>query len=214
MASAPDVIAVCVCIQYSDYLAETLPHNRPLFRSFYIITEASDTKTVELATTHDCVVLYTTKTHENGAAFNFSGMMFDAQTSIHPRHPDSWIVKLDADIYVPDTIWTDINVDSLNKNGVYGLIRHVYNTIDDYKRGAVSCIDKGDVGVVGYFQLYWNKRKYYPKWSRNCSNCDLVFMRDFPIQQTFPIVCFHFGEKRKNWNGRATEVWSAGVEKI
>lgn len=209
-----DAIGVCICIDYGDFLAETLPHNRPLFSKMYIITERRDTKTVEIARTNDCIVLYTSKTHENGSLLNYSGMMFDAQNYLHPLHPSSWIVKLDADIYLPDSLWSEIDLNKMNKNGIYGLTRHVYNTVDDYKHGRVFCIDKGDSGVTGYFQLYWNKRHYYPKWSRNCSNCDLVFMRQFPIQQTFPITCFHFGEKRKNWDGRKTEAWVAGNEKI
>lgn len=210
----PDVIGVCLCIDYSDFLAETLPHNRPLFTKFYVITERRDTKTVEIASANDCILLYTSKTHENGSSFNYSGIMYEAQKYIHPLYPSSWIVKLDADIYVPDSIWSDIAITTLNKNGIYGLTRHVYNTMDDYKSGCISCIDKGDLGVVGYFQLYWNKRKYYPKWSKNCSACDLAFMRHFSIQQTFPFICLHFGEKRTNWDGRVSESWVTDKEKI
>lgn len=203
-----DIIGITICIDYADFLAQTLPHNRPLFTKYYIVTEERDAATCELARVHDCELLFTSKTHEKGAKFNKSGMMFDAQTRIHPRHTEAWIVKLDADIYLPADLWKQIDRRALNKNGIYGLTRHVYNTYEDYVGGRVSCVDKGDLGVVGYFQLYWLKNKYYPPWSANCSACDLTFMNGFHIKKTFPIVCFHFGEKRKNWNGRVCGKWT------
>lgn len=207
------VVGVTICIDYADFLAHTLPHNRPLFTSYYIITEERDTATCELARAYDCILLFTSKTHSKGAKFNKSGLMFDAQNHIHPRHPMAWIVKLDADIYLPADLWKQINRYALNKNGIYGLVRHVYNTYNDYVHGKVACVDKGELGVVGYFQLYWLKTKYYPPWSANCSHCDLVFMNQFRIKQTFDVVCFHFGEKRKNWDGRICDLWNVSSSK-
>jgi hypothetical protein len=204
-----EIIGITICIDYADYLAETLPHNRPLFTTYYIITEERDTATCELARAHDCVLLFTTKTHIKGAKFNKSGMVFDAQNYVHPRHPLAWIVMLDADIYLPADLWKLIDRHTLNKNGIYGLTRHVYNKHSDYVYGRVACIDKGDGGVVGYFQLYWLKNKFYPSWSANCSHCDLAFMNGFRIQKTFHHICFHFGEKHINWNGRVGVSWSS-----
>ena len=201
------IIGITICIDYADFLAQTLPHNRPLFTNYYIVTEERDTSTRELARMYDCNVLFTTKTHEKGAKFNKSGMMFDAQHVLHRRHTEAWIVNLDADIYLPSDLWKQIDRHGLNKNGIYGLTRHVYNTHNDYVNGIVSCVDNGDGGVVGYFQLYWLKNKYYLPWSANCSACDLTFMNGFRIKQTFPIICVHFGEKEKNWNGRICDAW-------
>jgi hypothetical protein len=203
-----EIVGITACIDYADYLAETLPQNRPLFTTYYIITEESDTATCELARFHNCVLLFTSKRHEKGAKFNKSGMIFDAQSQIHARHPLAWIVLLDADIYLPTDLWKRIDRHTLNKNGIYGLTRHVYNTQTDYVNGIITCIDNGELGVVGYFQLYWLKNKYYAPWSANCSHCDLEFMKKFRIQHTYPHICFHFGEKRKNWNGRVCAHWS------
>jgi hypothetical protein len=209
-----EVVCVTICIDYADYLAETLPHNRPLFSTYYIITEERDTRTRELAAAHGCVVLYTTKTHAKGAKFNKSGMLFDAQQHIHRAHTYAWVVILDADMYLPVDIWASIRVNALNKNGIYGLIRHVYASYDDYVSGHVACVDNGGaVEVAGYFQLYWLKTKYYPKWSNNCGECDLRFMHGFSHKTTFPVVCVHFGEKGANWNGRVSAHWTACAAK-
>lgn len=207
MSLSSQIVAVCICIDYSDFLAETLPHNRPLFTNYYIITESRDTKTIELAKAYDCEVIITTKTKEKGATFNKGGLIYDAQHLIHPTFPTAWIVKLDADIYLPSNLWESINLNSLNKNGIYGLIRHVYKSRDDYEKKNASSIDHNKDGVTGYFQLYWNKMKYYPEWSANCSRCDLTFMSKFSIKHTFPVACIHFGEKHSNWNGRVSSTW-------
>ena len=204
-------IAITVCIDYADYLAYTLPNNRQLFSKYYIVTERRDTETVRIAAMHDCIVLYTDITKANGANFNRSGMIHSAQKFVHANHNMSWIVILDADIYLPADLWTHINVSSLNKNGIYGISRKTYTTYTDYVSDSPASSDTCGLGVVGYFQLYWNKSKYYEPWSANCSRSDLIFMHLFsPIVGYKDIFCFHFGEKHTNWNGRAvSEKWAS-----
>jgi GT2 family glycosyltransferase len=202
-------IAISVCINYSDYLAQTLPNNRPLFSKYYIITERSDTETIKLAREYDCVLLFSDQKNANGASFNKSGMIHAAQHFVHKRHTSDWIVILDADIFLPSDIWKNINVTSLNKNGLYGISRKTYTTYSDYIDERVSSEDKCETGVIGYFQLYWNKSKYYTPWSMNCSKCDITFMQLFRHVRAFTtIYCFHFGEKNINWNGRICTKWA------
>jgi hypothetical protein len=204
-----DKFAITVCIDYSDYLAHTLPNNRPLFTKYYIITERRDTETIRLAELYDCVVLYTNITKAKGSTFNKSGMIHNAQKIIHKNHSFSWIVMLDADIYLPVDLWTHVNVSYLNKNGIYGISRKTYPAYIDYISNSPSSCDACELGVIGYFQMYWNKTKYYESWSTNCSKSDLTFMNSFKyIIGLKDIYCFHFGEKGTNWNGRlVSEKW-------
>lgn len=209
MSIMDEKVALCVCINYSDYLAQTLPNNRPLFSTYYIITERSDVETIKLAQEHKCVLLFTDQQRAKGASFNKSGMLHAAQHFVHPRHSLSWIVILDADIFLPTNLWSAIDVSSLNKNGIYGISRKTYNTYSDYVTGHVSSEDACELGIIGYFQLYWNKKKYYEPWSMNCSKCDMTFMKAFKSARAFKdIYCFHFGEKNVNWNGRIYEKWT------
>jgi hypothetical protein len=210
-------IAISVCIDFADYLAYTLPNNRPFFTKYYIITERRDTETIRLAALHDCVVLYTDITKANGSKFNKSGMIHNAQKLIHSNHNMAWIVILDADIYLPVNLWTHINISDLNKNGIYGISRKTYTSYTDYISDSPSSSDICGSGVIGYFQMYWNKSKYYEPWSANCSKSDMAFMMLFKHIIGFKdIYCFHFGEKCKNWNGRSvSEKWeSKSVETL
>lgn len=203
-------VAMSVCIQYSDYLAQTLPNNRPLFSAYYIITERSDTETIKLAQAYKCILLFTDQKNAKGASFNKSGMLHAAQHFVHKRHSYSWIVVVDADIFLPANLWKLIDVHGLNKNGIYGISRKTYNTHADYVAGRVSSEDVCELGVIGYFQLYWNKSKYYEPWSMNCSKCDMTFMKAFRHVRAFTsIYCFHFGEKNTNWDGRVYEKWGS-----
>ena len=62
--------------------------------------------------------------------------------------------------------------------------------------------------IVGFFQLYCDKTKYYPYWSNNCSQCDLDFKNKFDKNNLLILdclECYHFGEKDINWNGRITD---------
>lgn len=203
-----DTIAITVCIDYADYLAQTLPNNRPLFSKYYIITERRDTETVRIASMYDCTLLYTNVTKTNGASFNKSGILYHTQRLLHKHHPTSWIVILDADIYLPLDIWKSIDISGLNKNGIYGISRKNYTTYSDYVSNSPSSVDTSENSAVGYFQMYWNKTKYYESWSINCAKSDLNFMKLFRYIIGYKdIYCFHFGEKHTNWNGRVCKAW-------
>ena len=198
--------AFTVCVNYSDYLAVTLPKNRKYFKTFYIVTEESDIQTIELAHANDCTLIFVDaglKTAES-ATFNLSGFVFEAQKVIHRAHPHDWICKLDADIVVNEKIMT-LNTAKLDARAIYGAIREIYEKPTD-THGALGVHDPEC--ILGFFQLYWDKTKFYPKWSKNCSKCDIDFMKQFTRRFTFKnIICQHYGPTNTNWDGRVSETW-------
>lgn len=120
-----EIVAITVSINYADYLEDTLPHNRYLFKDFWIVTEETDTKTIELATKYKCQIHFTTKTHENGAKFNFAGIRREIQQIVHTKYPDKWICLLDADAYISNS-FSCLDITKLNKENVYGCQRKIY----------------------------------------------------------------------------------------
>lgn len=207
-----EIIAISVSIDYGDYLSQTLPNNRPLFSKFYIVTEERDTETCEIAKLNDSDILFTNKTKLGGATFNKSGMIYAAQTIVHEAHPNAWIVLLDADIYLPSDIWAHINVPTLVKNTLYGIARKTYSKYDNYLHNKPSSTYTCDVGIIGYFQMYFDKNKMYEKWSKNCSECDMTFLRAFGSTMEFKsIFASHFGFKGINWDGRKAAKWIANT---
>jgi hypothetical protein len=202
------MIGLTVCVNYADFLAETLPQNRKFFTHFYVVTEESDAQTVELGKQHDCTLLFTTKTHERGSKFNRSGLLYDAQKLIHRKHPEDWICILDSDILLPDS-FSALDEQTLLKNNIYGVPRHVYATKADYLANQNAVVEVRENEVIGYFQLYWLKFRYYEPWSADCSKSDMTFMRLFKRRLYLrDLHCVHFGLTGVNWEGRVSEKWT------
>lgn len=202
-------VAVTVCIDYADFLKVTLPHNRPLFDVFIIVTEAADTDTRALAEEHACNIILLDIRHQNGAKFNKSGMIHIAQKYIHETYPDSWICILDADIVIPP-MFLDEQLDTRLKTTLYGLDRYMYETKDMWIHGGESYSTTLDTSLIhGYFQLYYDKTKYYAQWSDNCAWCDTDFNNLFSEREllTTSYSVAHLGLPAYNWNGRVTKIW-------
>lgn len=202
------VHAIIVCIQYADYLAATLPTNRPYFKHVYIVTEQSDAETLELAAKYNCIPIFSESRQANGATFNKSGLLYEAQKIVHDLYPLDWICILDADILLCDQMAT-FTTRNLDPYALYGIHRNIFETVSDFEDGKKQdyTTSRGDY-ICGYFQLYWNKAKYYAPWSLNCSECDIHFMKMFPKRGMLPDVsCDHLGYIAKNWDGRCTERW-------
>jgi predicted glycosyltransferase involved in capsule biosynthesis len=92
------IIALTICINYSDYLANTLAYNRQYFTEYYIVTDKTDLNTIQLAKDNSCKLLYYHIKHLGDAAFNKSGLLYHVQKKIHQTYPDNWIAIIDADI--------------------------------------------------------------------------------------------------------------------
>ncbi len=201
-------VAICLCINYTDYLAQGLPLNRPLFSHFYVITEESDTETIELANAYNCTILYTKLRNAHGSTFNKSGMTHEAQKLVHKLHPDSWIALIDADIGLPANLWSN----QFDTKILYGIPRARYDTKADLENQTPNTtIEKYANNPIGFFQLYYDKTKYYPVWAKNCSACGLEFMYQFNKRQMIKgAQCIHYGPIRTNWDGRKSAAWDAG----
>ena len=204
-------VAITICINYADYLSESLVINRKLFHHYYIITEESDSETIALAKKHNCNIMLTSDKTQRDAIFNKSGMIHNAQKAIHKTHPFAWIIIMDADICLPSDIWKSMSINTLNKNTLYGLSRKIFETKEDFEAqnaSSIQCFKK----PIGYFQMYWNKTRFYPIWSKNCSLCDIAFKNLFTKTKVFnEIPCMHVGKCETNWDGRVTESWNSDL---
>jgi hypothetical protein len=203
-------VAITISINYSDFLSESLQINRPRFHHYYIITEESDIVTINVAKRYDCNILFASNKTQNGAVFNKSGMIHAAQKQIHKTHPLAWIVIMDADICLPSNIWKSMGINTLNKNTLYGLSRKIFETKEDFDKQNPNAVVQEFKKPIGYFQMYWNKTRFYPVWSKNCSLCDIDFKNMFTKTKVFnEISCMHIGKCDSNWDGRVTELWTS-----
>lgn len=204
-----DIVVLTLCINYADKLRISLKKNSHMFKHIYVITVKEDieTQTVCQAFTNVRCIL-TDKIHHDNAVFNKSAMIHEGQSFIHNRYPNKWVLLLDADIVLPRHFCKLMQVaGKLDKQTLYSMQRVDFHKHQDFKKFRNYVHYKEQ--FVGYFQLYFDKTKFYPTSSKNCAECDLVFRDLFPVKKYINQhdYIYHLGQDGVNWNGRVSEQW-------
>lgn len=205
----PNVVVLTLCINYADKLRISLKHNAKMFRQLYVITTKEDTKTVDVCSKYKNVeCIYTDKMHANGAVFNKSAMVRQAQDLLHVKYPTSWILLLDADIVLPKKFPAIAKIaGDLDKTALYSMYRVDFHKKTDFDQKTNAVIYREN--FMGFFQMYYDKARVYPYNSNNCAECDLTFSKQFTTKHMlsdFDCV-YHLGRENDNWNGRVSEWW-------
>jgi len=208
------ILPITLCINYSDILDLTLRANHKFFKEYIVISIAEDQKTREICQQYQSVTVeLTDQLHANNAKFNKSAIIHHVQKKYHASHADHWILLMDADILLPPEFpkWLDRTQKVFKKidlHALYGIQRRDYTTPENLKSNISIPYDHT---FVGYFQLYFDKNKYYPTTSQSCGVCDSTFMTSFKPTQRIKLcttnpndhVC-HLGVNTLNWTGRVT----------
>ena len=219
----------------SDFLSVSINYNRNKFRNYVVLTSIEDISTKSLCNKHDVDVIEYDKFFRN-AKFNKSGGVNHAQRIIHKAYKNCWVLLMDADIVLGEDFEEIINQTHLtnrkettkpkDKNKLFKIERDKLKSIRPKSDSVIYGIDRYDVyemkelfGVMseerkydishaGYFQLYFDKSKYYPNYSVDASECDLTFKHSFPRRQMLESHVFHLGRRQLHWEGRSCEKWS------
>ena len=90
---------------------------------------------------------------------------------------------------------------------IYGIDRYDISKTDELFKD-ISTNQKYDINHAGYFQLYYDKSKYYPKFSEDASLCDMHFINLFSNKKMINSYVFHLGQRELHWNGRNCDKWN------
>lgn len=90
--------AVVVCVNYSDFLAWTLPANRTQFNRMVVVTSHDDTATHALCNAYDVECVRTDAFTADGDAF---AKAKGINEGIKRLSCQGWVLHMDADIYLP-----------------------------------------------------------------------------------------------------------------
>ena len=122
--------AITVCHNYSDFLEEVAPHNRPLIDRWVVITDPADDRTRSACRKFsiDCV---TSEDHKRDGAFN-KGRMIDR--ALAHVEGSGWLLHIDADIALPADFHQVLNDAHLDESCVYGCDRLNVVGYDAWKR--------------------------------------------------------------------------------
>lgn len=194
------ITCITVSVNYHDILDIILPQNAKFFKTWYIVTQETDTKTLEVITKHnyDNVKVLYFDFYKN-AVFNKGGGIKYAQTFI--KHGEKVLI-MDSDIYLPDTFNGVVNY-PIKENILYSCKRYDYHTYENFMNNIHDHIYHYD--YMGFFQLYIYDSKYQYADSDSCRTCDANFTDIFPIKVLFGgIFIKHLGKDNQNHFGRTT----------
>ena len=203
--SQKNLIGIVVCVNFSDKLKPTLDHNLKFLKKLYVITDPTDIDTFDCVKDYkDVELIISSVRKEKNAQFNKSGLVLAGQKVAHKNHPQDWMVVLDADILLPSNLMTLFKNEIYSNDICYLLKRAVYFTQTSYEK---DLPDKKTSGA-GFFQLYFNKQKFYGAWSRDAGICDIVFQQRFRQTKELDGWCKHLGENGLDWTSRSSPQWA------
>jgi hypothetical protein len=203
-----NIIPLVVSVNMHDFLKMTLIRNRKMFKDYYVVTCPSDKDTIQLCNDFNVSIILYKDFWINNSKFNKSGAIYFAQNILHTQFFDKWILLLDSDILLPfnfDYYNNDENLNVLNTSFLYGITRFDLLTPSDFQKNKLTKY-KGSL-YDGYFQMYFDKTKYYPIFSINAADCDVNFRELFDIKKQLLFSVFHIGEPGAHWNGRICTIW-------
>jgi hypothetical protein len=212
--------AVIVCVNYSDFLAWTLPTNKNLFNKLVVVTSKEDVKTQKLCEFWHVQCVITDRMYEDGAAFNKGKAINDGLKALDS---DGWVVHMDADIFLPPMFRVILEGLKLDEAGVYAVDRLM---CDDFKEWLGYWVEpivsnEADIYVhprpfplgvrlakqsyggwlpLGYFQM-WNQAKKklaYPEEHTDAGRSDLLFSQLFDRDHRHllgEVFCVHLETK-------------------
>jgi hypothetical protein len=224
--------AVVVCVNYSDFLAHTLPHNLDVLDRVVVVTHPDDKATISLCERYSVDVLKTEIMHDDNDRFN-KGRLINLGLS-NLRH-DDWLIHLDADILLPHRFRHCLKMAKLEKSNIYGCDRlntRTYENWDKNKhkitpqhqyRFMVTPQAEFPVGSrllhmeygycpIGYLQLWHSSvRKNYPIVCGSAEHSDVLFAVQWPREKRILLpefFCYHLESEAvkmgANWDGRKT----------
>jgi len=187
-----------VCVDYADYLEQTLPRWAGHFDRVLVVTTARDQATLAICR-HLAVGGHGTDAfYRMGAAFNKSGALDEGLAMLEPAE---WLLVFDADIRPPDGWRPQIEAEPLSAGHLYTATRQ-----DEREQIVPDPLRKE---VPGYFMLFHTRdpvvqdRPLFGDW-HNASGYDTVFSRrwDPKMWRRLPFIVTHLGDTRRHWCGR------------
>lgn len=192
--------AVIVCVDYSDFLAYTLPQAKLHFDYIVVVTTPADKETQQLCLHHNVECLRTNAFYEDGDSFNKAKGINEGLMYISKR---DWVVHMDADIWLPAMTRTIMNKKDLDKRKIYGIDRLMCPDYDSWVKylkrprlvhdnwifvhlnafpiaSRVADYNGDGYAPIGYFQMWHpqaSKTTLYPQHHGQADRTDMMFAK-------------------------------------
>lgn len=122
---------VVVCVNYADFLAHTLPHNKNQFDRMVVVTDTKDSATKALCEFYHVQCIQTDSFYQNGDTFNKGAGINEGLKRLSR---EGWVLHLDADIYLPPLTRTILDNLPLQPHKVYGCDRLMCPSYEEWMK--------------------------------------------------------------------------------
>ena len=217
---------VIVCVNYSDVLKISLPHNLQLVDTICVVTNPDDQETINICEGLENVILVkTNRMFENESdKFNKGKALNEGIKSIKK---DGWLLISDADTVLPKNFRSVLENNEINPSNTYGCrlrylcpnhsewIKYLEDERTVKEWSPRNC--RMNIGA-GFFQLVncdhstmkKNEGCWYNESFGHCGRSDRIFWKSFagseqPHLRGMYVV--HLGDDKQgaNWKGRTTK---------
>lgn len=183
---------VVVCINYSDFLAHTLPFNKKHFNKMVVVTDTKDINTQKLCEKWNVQCVASDEMYVTDSAIPNKGVAINL--GLNQLDRDGWVVSMDADIWLPDETRSILSKQYLDETKLYGIDRMMCNSYEDwinflfstktiYEGWIYQHIDHFKMGtrLIQYHgDLYW-PIGFFQLWNPSVSN-----ITTYPIADSLP----------------------------
>lgn len=121
--------AVVVCVNYSDFLAYTLPANRSQFNNMVVVTDTKDEATVAICNKYNVRCVQTDAFYDTGHKFNKAAGI---NAGLAALQLNGWVIHMDADIMLPPLTRYILEKLPLNPSKMYGADRLMCTSHDEW----------------------------------------------------------------------------------
>lgn len=222
-----NIEGIIICVNFSDYLAETLPRNRFFFNRVTVVTSPEDVDTQQIAMSNGCRVVKSTS-YLDGGDFNKGKLINEGIAASSKR---CWLCHIDADCVLPTGLRPKIAElePKLRKHEcIVGLHRKLIESYADWLRytsgnKSVAVPERDgfnrpvkrqgkNVVPVGYFQLWHtDSKQLYPEDCPSANTSDVGFGKKFRQRVFIDDYVLHLSSEKHqrgtDWEGRTSKPW-------
>lgn len=200
------------CVDFSDFLALTLPYNRHHWKDVLVLTAPHDAETIKVAEANRAAVYATNTFYKNGARFNKFAALEEA-LDVFGRH--GILALVDADIFWPKKLvhlnWVRGMLYSFKRRR---LLLDVTQPIPPEEEWPKLPLDPQYGECLGFTQIFHADDYYHlgkPPWHRldleHAALGDCYFQMRWPHRNKMWLNydVLHLGDYANNWIGRVVK---------
>ena len=236
--------SVITCVDYADFLAETLPHNRHLFDRLVVVTSPEDKSTQRVCEYWNVKCIPTDTFRSRWGEFNKGAAINEGLAALTKS---DWLVHMDADMLLPPLTRKLLEAADLDKSFIYGIDRHMvaghalwrsFLAMPELQQENNIFVhpNRFPIGVrvipqayggwlpIGFFQM-WHASSgnlAYPATHTDAARTDMQFAAQWPRNKRAMIpevIGYHLESDSTapmgaNWNGRQTPQFGDGAMAI